>query len=198
MSEKLGGERARSPPFRARNHPQARMLNRDDGNSNWNAERRALFGNGARARALAAEILRQRVSLDDVGLSADRAHPSCGGRDFAVPRRMARFPRVRDQFLLLRRLEPAERAVRRGDRDLRNHRHVRDCDGDRACRRHRHRGLSHRAVSALVAAADRHRHRTVGRHSEHHLRNLGLVHLRAVAAAIRAAVRSSRCSPTFR
>src|SRR5262249_37708920 len=38
------------------------------------------------------------------------------------------------------------------------------------------------------APADRHRYRTARRHSQYHLRHLGLVRVRAVSAATRAAV----------
>ena len=151
-------------------------------------ERRALFGNGARARAFAAEILRQRVSRDDAGLGVDRAYPSSRGRDFAVRRRMARFPRVRDQFLLLRRLEPAERAVRRRDRDLRHACDLADRHADRRSRRSGHRCLPHRALLAAVAAADRRRHRAARRHSLHHLRHLGRLLLPAGDAVLHPAV----------
>ena len=40
----------------------------------------------------------------------------------------------------------------------------------------------------MAAPADRHRHRAAGRHPQHHLRHLGPVRVRAVPAAVRAAV----------
>ena len=50
----------------------------------------------------------------------------------------------------------------------------------------------------MLAPADRHRHRAAGRHSQHHLRHLGLVRLRAVPAAIRPAGLIEHSSATSR
>ena len=105
---------------------------------------------------------------------------------------------VRPRLLHDSDLESGHREIRRPCADFRNGRHLRHRDGDRRAGRHRHRHFSHRAVSARVAAADRHRHRAVGGNPEHYLRNLGPVRVRAVSPAIRATRSSSRCSPTFR
>ena len=61
-----------------------------------------------------------------------------------------------------------------------------------------HRPLPHRAVPDVAAPADRHRDRAAGRHPEHHLRHLGPVRLRAVPAALRAAVPDRRLRPRSR
>ena len=58
---------------------------------------------------------------------------------------------------------------------------------DRRAGRPRHRDLPDRALPAVAAPADRHRHRAAGRHSQHHLRHLGPVRFRAVPAAARPA-----------
>ena len=50
------------------------------------------------------------------------------------------------------------------------------------------RDVPHRALPAMAAAPDRHRHRAAGRHSQHHLRHLGPVRVRAVPAGHAAAV----------
>ena len=42
--------------------------------------------------------------------------------------------------------------------------------------------LSDRALPAMAAAADRYRDRTARRHPQHHLRHLGIVHVRTISA----------------
>ena len=61
-----------------------------------------------------------------------------------------------------------------------------------------HRDLPHRALPAVAAPPDRHRHRAARRHSQHHLRHLGPVRLRAVPAGDAAAVPDRRRSATSR
>ncbi len=104
-----------------------------------------------------------------------------------------------------RAMESGHGEIRRAGADLRHARHVvhrhADCGpgGPDDCL------LPHRAVPAMAAAADRHRHRAVGRRPEHHLRDLGAFRLCPVPAGDAAAVfdqnarlrrrLSRRCSP---
>ena len=108
-------------------------------------------------------------------------------------------------FLTTERVESGHGEIRRAGADLRHARHVvhrhADCGpgGPDDCL------LPHRAVSAMAAAADRHRHRAVGRRAEHHLRDLGAFRLCPLPAADAATVSdqharqraagSRRCSP---
>ena len=87
-----------------------------------------------------------------------------------------------------RAVESGHREVRRAAGDLRHCRHVAHRHADRGAGRPDDRFLSHRAVPAMAAAADRHRHRTARRHPQHHLRHLGTVRLRPVPAGDAAAV----------
>ena len=102
-------------------------------------------------------------------------------------------------------LEPGHRQFRRAAGDLRHRRHLVHRHADRGADRPDDRVLPHRTVSAMAAPADRHRHRTARRHSQHHLRHLGPVRLRAIPAGDAAAVPDQharqcslaldRCSP---
>ena len=71
--------------------------------------------------------------------------------------------------------------------DLRHDRHVPHRDGHRGAGRADDRGVPDRTLPDDAAASDRNRYRVARRDSQHHLRHLGLVRLRAVPAAIRAA-----------
>ena len=93
-----------------------------------------------------------------------------------------------------RALEPGHREVRRARADLRHPRHLVHRDADRGAGRAHDRGVPHRAVPDVAAPPDRHRDRAARRHSEHHLRHLGPVRLRAVPAADAAAVPDRRRS----
>src|SRR5829696_2806280 len=79
-------------------------------------------------------------------------------------------------------LESRHRTIRCAGADLWHARHLVRRDADRCSDRAVDCGVSHRIVSALLAPADRHRDRAVGRHSQHHLWHLGLVRVRAVPA----------------
>ena len=86
-------------------------------------------------------------------------------------------------FLVERALESGHREVRRAGADLRHPRHLVHRHADRGAGRPLHRDLPHRALPAVAAPADRHRDRAARRHSQHHLRHLGPVRVRAVPAA---------------
>ena len=117
----------------------------------------------------------------------------------AGPRLAAGAARLRLRLPVHRELEPGDREVRRPRADLRHHRHLVHRHADRGAGRPVHRAVPHRTVPDVAAPPDRHRHRAARRHSQHHLRHLGSVRVRAVPAAVRAAVpdrplrRRSRC-----
>ena len=104
-------------------------------------------------------------------------------------------------FLYEEALESGHREIRRHRADLRHRRYLVYRDADRGAGRPVHRVVPHRTVPDVAAAADRHCYRIARRHSQHHLRHLGPVRVRAVPAAIRAAVPDSTirqhaaCSP---
>src|SRR5215211_1650532 len=85
-------------------------------------------------------------------------------------------------------LESRHRTIRRAGADLWHAGDLVYCHADRGSDRAVDCGVSHRAVSAVLAPADRHRDRAVGRHSQHHLWHLGPVRVRAVPAGDAAAV----------
>ena len=91
-----------------------------------------------------------------------------------------------------RALESGHREIRRAGADLRHDRHLVHRHGDRGAGRPADRDVPDRAVPAMAAPADRHRDRAARRHSQHHLRHLGPVRVRAVPAADAAAVPDRR------
>ena len=113
-------------------------------------------------------------------------------------RLVAGAPQVRLRLPGQRALESGHREVRRAGADLRHDRHVAHRDGDRRSDRADDRDVPDRAVPAMAAAPDRHRHRAARRHSQHHLRHLGPVRLRAVPAGDAAAVPDRYCSANSR
>ena len=115
-----------------------------------------------------------------------RHHP------LADPRLLAGVAHVRLRLPVQRELESGHREIRRHRADLRHRRHLAHRHADRGAGRPVHRAVPHRTVPDVAAASDRHRHRAARRHSQHHLRHLGPVRVRAVPAAIRAAV-PDRC-----
>src|SRR5271166_4908506 len=86
-----------------------------------------------------------------------------GSRNRPVYWRLAGVPPIRRWLFLLRRLEPAQGAIRRGDRDLWHPRHATDRDVDRGSGGARRRSLPDGALLAAAASADRHRDRTARR-----------------------------------
>ena len=87
-----------------------------------------------------------------------------------------------------RTMESGHREIRCSRADLRHARHFVYRHADRGAGRADDRFLSDRTLPAMAAAADRHRHRTARRHSQHHLRHLGSFHFRSVFAGHVAAV----------
>ncbi len=153
-----------------------------------------------------AKVLR-RLRLGDVGVpppdARRRRHRSCHPRRhhrFAGLRLVAGAAHLRLQLPLRRGLESGHREIRRDRADLRHRRHLAHRHADRGAGRPDHRAVPHRTVPDVAAPADRHRHRAARRHSQHHLRHLGPVRVRAVPAAIRAAVpdrRVRQCAGAF-
>ena len=117
---------------------------------------------------------------------------------------LAGLARLRFRLLHLGKLESGHREIRRAAGDLRHAAHLFHRHADRRSHQPRHRDLSHRDLSRAPAADHRHRHRAAGRHSEHHLRHLGLVRVRALVPGARAAVpdrylrQHSRTQPAVR
>ena len=85
-------------------------------------------------------------------------------------------------------LESGHREIRSSPGHLRHDHHLVHRHVDRGSGGLDDRLLPHRAMSAMAAAADRHRGRTARRHPQHHLRHLGPVHVRPIPAANAATV----------
>ena len=132
-----------------------------------------------------------------------RLGPARADRSRGHPRlddlwRLARLPRVRLRLHHVERLERQRGSVRR----LGRHRRHADLGPDRPRHRRsalpRHRDLPDAALPALAQAAGRDDHRAARRGSEHHLRHVGPLRLRAALRAITCRSRSRTSSRACR
>ena len=123
------------------------------------------------------DLLLDHARLRDLGSAHPRRH-----HPFADRRRVAGDEGIRLCIPVDAALGAVGRSAgaRRARPDLRHADHLGDRDADRHSGRSRHRDLPHRALPAMAAPADRHRHRTARRHSLDHLRHVGLLRAGAV------------------
>ena len=188
-----GERRALGPRFRARSTAPAASTNVEaamTATAIRTAERQALFGNGARARACG------RLKFSDSGFRRLTLAAALivlilllGVAISLFIGAWPAFPRVRAQLLLLRRLEPGRQRNSARARDLRNARHLADRHGDRRAGRPRHRRLPHRALSACRCAGRSASPSNCWPAFPRIIYGIwGSVHLRAVSAAVHPAV----------
>ena len=145
-------------------------------------------------------LLLDHARLRDFGAADPRRH-----HPFADRRRLAGDEGIRLRLPVDAALGAVGRSAgaRRARPDLRHADHLRHRDDDRDSRRSRHCDLPHRALPAMAAPSDRHRHRTARRHSLDHLRHVGLLRARPVpgqhlpALHDQAVRRRARCSARF-
>ena len=122
---------------------------------------------------------RQRLPQSDASCRLWRAASAQRRHRVADHRCGAGASGIRLRLPDLAELESGHREIRCARADLRHRRHLLHRHADRGADRPVHRDVPHRALPAMAAPADRHRDRTAGRHSEHHLRHLGPVRVRA-------------------